>query len=409
MRIFLAALLAACGSPSGGDGDGDGDGDGFCGDGVIGATEQCDGAELGEQTCLTRGFSIGTLSCSDSCFFDTSDCFGTAEDNLETATGCEGVFNPDQVLRYHVEGSLAADGPGTFRCEDGPTLNVEVETKRGGGFKIDTNEYDDLQTHFGLKKLVFDTGGVAAEPTEMVRQFLAWRMMRLSGAVTSRAALAEVYVNGSFFGTLVVIEAVDKTMMKSRFDDNDGWLYKKSGGLGDGLKTHESDGLADANPYDDYLCFFDSGNGCPVPGDIATELPNHLRIDQFLRVGAVNALIANSDSPIFKDNNYYYYDWPGKRVYLPWDLDTVMKDTSYALVQDVSFASVLFTHWQGDYEQILAELMAGPLAFAAVQAELDRVRASAGEAIGLAGGDAGAIADTIEAWWSDRFAAVQAP
>lgn len=45
-----------------------------CGDGVIEAPEECDGAELGGQTCMSLGFSGGTLSCASNCAFDKSQC-----------------------------------------------------------------------------------------------------------------------------------------------------------------------------------------------------------------------------------------------------------------------------------------------------------------------------------------------
>lgn len=45
-----------------------------CGDNVIGGTEQCDGSNLGGSSCLSRGFSGGTLSCTSVCTFNTSQC-----------------------------------------------------------------------------------------------------------------------------------------------------------------------------------------------------------------------------------------------------------------------------------------------------------------------------------------------
>ena len=404
-RALLCLALVACGAQED-DPGADAAGGGVCGDGQQReGYELCDGADLAGQSCQSLGYSTGELGCRDDCTLDTSGCLGEAEEfDLAGASGCEGVFNPDQVLTYHVEaGSLTADGPGQLACGDGPPLDVEVEAKRNGGFKIDFNQYDDAQSYFGLKKLVFDTGD-STEVADIVNQYLSWRLMGAAGVVSSRAALAQVYVNGSYFGLLVVIEAVDRRMMKNRFGDDDGWLYKKSGGEGDGLKTHETDGLADANPHDDYLCFWEA-NGCSVPDDLATELPRHLHIRQFLGLGAVNALIANSDSPLFKDNNYYHYDWPGTRYYLPWDLDTVMRDTGHEVVQHTGFAAVLFTHWEDDYRALVAELLDGPLALPAIHGEIDRLDAAAGAAITAAGGDAPAIIGALESWWTDRHAA----
>lgn len=45
-----------------------------CGDGQVDNNEQCDGANLNSQTCATRGFTSGTLTCNIDCTFNTSQC-----------------------------------------------------------------------------------------------------------------------------------------------------------------------------------------------------------------------------------------------------------------------------------------------------------------------------------------------
>jgi cysteine-rich repeat protein len=47
----------------------------YCGDGdVTTPNEACDGSNLNAKTCVTQGFSAGTLACSATCGFDTSGC-----------------------------------------------------------------------------------------------------------------------------------------------------------------------------------------------------------------------------------------------------------------------------------------------------------------------------------------------
>ncbi|MBT4835116.1 hypothetical protein HON86_00665 [Candidatus Woesearchaeota archaeon] len=47
----------------------------LCGDNMIEGDEVCDGSDLNSETCQTKGFDSGTLSCSNDCStFDTSDC-----------------------------------------------------------------------------------------------------------------------------------------------------------------------------------------------------------------------------------------------------------------------------------------------------------------------------------------------
>ena len=45
----------------------------YCGDGIINGNEQCDGNNLNGQTCQTKGFTSGTLTCGN-CQFNTAQC-----------------------------------------------------------------------------------------------------------------------------------------------------------------------------------------------------------------------------------------------------------------------------------------------------------------------------------------------
>ncbi len=45
-----------------------------CGDGVRNGNEQCDGNDLGGQSCASQGFDGGSLSCNANCTFNTSQC-----------------------------------------------------------------------------------------------------------------------------------------------------------------------------------------------------------------------------------------------------------------------------------------------------------------------------------------------
>ncbi len=47
---------------------------GVCGNGTAEWNESCDGTDLKSQTCASRGFSAGTLSCNADCAFNTSAC-----------------------------------------------------------------------------------------------------------------------------------------------------------------------------------------------------------------------------------------------------------------------------------------------------------------------------------------------
>src|SRR5690606_38208931 len=140
--------------------------------------------------------------------------------------------------------------------------------KRSGGavkvgLKIDINQLVPGQTYHGLRKLSMENGvseGTSEDGAPVsthVIEHLGWRLMQRAGVVASRAVFARVHVNGDLLGVYVNVEQVDKRFLRSRLGDDDGWLYKKSGSAGDGLKTHENDGLED--PYVAYFCFWLNG------------------------------------------------------------------------------------------------------------------------------------------------------
>jgi hypothetical protein len=361
--------------------------------------------------------------------------------NLDSDAGCSGVFNPDQMLDFRLQiaaadwAALLADTTyskmfqAQFRCGDGPEIVVGVRRKRSGGqqkvgLKIDIDYFVAGQRFYGLRKLSLENGvssgtnSDTGDVTALVSEYLGWRLMVLSGAISGRAAMVQLSVNGKIFGVYVNVEQVDKTFLRSRLGDDSGWLYKRSGSAGDGFKTHELDMLKD--PYEAYFCFFSKGGGsCPLPSasELARDLPQKLNIPQFLRMGAVNAIMSNTDAPLFKDNNYYWYDWDGgPRVYLPWDLDTTMNANMNVFTGGVGgqvsfYTSALFSNWEGDYKAILQELLSQKLTQAVISSELDRVLRVAGAALDAdpyASGTAAGSVEALKSWWRARLPAVQA-
>jgi len=59
----------------------------YCGDGIKNGTEECDKTQFGTETCLTKGFDEGALSCNSNCTINTSACTKKSIDNNETI-GC---------------------------------------------------------------------------------------------------------------------------------------------------------------------------------------------------------------------------------------------------------------------------------------------------------------------------------
>lgn len=77
---------------------------------TISSPEQCDGTDLGGNTCLSQGFAGGTLACNTDCTFDTSGCNDCSlTPNAVCPLGC----------------TIANDADcGKYNCNNGSTPNA---------------------------------------------------------------------------------------------------------------------------------------------------------------------------------------------------------------------------------------------------------------------------------------------
>ncbi|MFH2006588.1 MAG: hypothetical protein ABI333_08390, partial [bacterium] len=92
-----------------------------CGNGQQEDSEQCDGADLGGNTCETLGYSDGTLGCQNDCTFDFSGCY------IESCGN--GILDPGEVCD---DGNVAsADGCSADCLSDETCGNGYVDTNEG--------------------------------------------------------------------------------------------------------------------------------------------------------------------------------------------------------------------------------------------------------------------------------------
>jgi hypothetical protein len=71
-----------------------GAGRGVCGDNLADPGEQCDGSDFGGATCVSLGFTGGSLSCSSSCTRSTSACTSTETNTSGNTSGGGGYTQP---------------------------------------------------------------------------------------------------------------------------------------------------------------------------------------------------------------------------------------------------------------------------------------------------------------------------
>lgn len=99
-----------------------------CGNGVIDGAEECDGAELGAQTCVTLEFDEGTLACSPTCTFDITACvaYGCGDGIINEEESCDGtqlanVTCPD----FGFDGGQLLCAPGTCTYDTSSCANED--------------------------------------------------------------------------------------------------------------------------------------------------------------------------------------------------------------------------------------------------------------------------------------------
>jgi Beta-propeller repeat len=102
-----------------------------CGDNTMDVGEECDGSNLGAETCQTLGFHFGgKLSCTSDCRFDSLDCieYGRCGDGLDQPDEqCDGenLFgNSCEIIGFELGGTLSCGEDCYFDTSECLTLAV---------------------------------------------------------------------------------------------------------------------------------------------------------------------------------------------------------------------------------------------------------------------------------------------
>jgi spore coat protein CotH len=191
-------------------------------------------------------------------------------------------------------------------------------------FKIKLDEFVPGQRLLGLRRLTLNN---MVQDPDFARERLAYHLYRESGVPAPRCNSARLTVNGAPWGVYANVETLDDEFVEDHYGKPIGNLYDTSNEkffvdlqpTNIGLFERETKGEpADGSDLPQLLQV--------MAGPEATFLEDDARVidvDHFLRVAAVQAVIANWDGFFACTNNYELYRPPGtgRFVVFPWGED----------------------------------------------------------------------------------------
>ncbi|MBC7775286.1 MAG: CotH kinase family protein [Phycisphaerae bacterium] len=218
-------------------------------------------------------------------------------------------YTLDQYMRCDLEVDGVAYPSCGVKYKGNSSYNNQGKKKP---FRIDFEEYVDSQEVDGLEKLVLNNA--FKDPT-LLREKLMLDFLNDHGIAAPRASFARLYLNGYYWGLYSVVEDVNKTFLKDRFENKGGNLFKgdphgtltwkgadPSLYMADyELKTNETE-----NDWSDLVQLLNALNNTPS-AQLADSLDQHLNLDSWFSYWAAHNLFVNLDSYIGSGHNYFLY------------------------------------------------------------------------------------------------------
>ena len=209
-----------------------------------------------------------------------------------------------------------------------------IRNKEKKSFRISFNSIDAGADLYGIEKM--DLNAEVNDPS-LIRSKLGWDLFRYLGVPASRSNHVLLYINNNFYGVYLNTEHIDERYVKSRFDNNDGNLYRNLWpadlvylGAGQEVYKYEYQGrrayaLRTNEDWDDYedlavlITSLDQNSG----ESLKASLENLLNVQQFLKAMAVDVIMGNWDGYSGDKNNYFLYrdQLSGRFEYIPYNLE----------------------------------------------------------------------------------------
>ncbi|MCK5225861.1 MAG: CotH kinase family protein, partial [Planctomycetes bacterium] len=292
-----------------------------------------------------------------------------------------------------------------------------------------------------LSKLSLETG----DDVDVVAEGLACNIHTMSsgsqgyGYDAWRGNWITMRVQGVNRGVYLNIEQRNKLFLENRNwveDPNNTWMYKITGENETLLKVPDKDSGEVPPDYPDsparialnYTPFMPSGSGStPDDAGLVADMDDYVNMQGMLSMAAINSFISNHDSLFSHYQNTYFMDYnmhdpceTRKRMYLPWDVDSVMKGAEAD--GDIYDREGGSTTWQEifldsptyrpQYNQVMSDLMGTSLTQSNINSFLDMMLPILQDALAAdpynqfaTPGTAGVLErfSEIKTWYSNRI------
>lgn len=162
----------------------------------------------------------------------------------------------------YIECDIALNGESVssagIRCKGNSSLSMTQDERYS--FKINFGEYVKKQTFHGLDKMVLNN---TQSDNTFIKEYLSYYLLARAGVKTPLFAMAEIYVNGEYWGLYLAVECIDDAFIERNFSTDGGFLYKPdgTGGMGGG-RGDQNNNFSDFIPPD----MSDFGNMTPPDG-----------------------------------------------------------------------------------------------------------------------------------------------
>ncbi len=198
--------------------------------------------------------------------------------------------------------------------------------KKKKSFKLNFSKFNDDQRFFGLKKLNLKAN---TNDPSCVREHLVMNLYRDYNLVVARVNQVKLYINGNYMGLYTNIEQIDSIFLDSRYEDENGNLYKCTypADLSDLNKvyddsTYELKTNEDENNRDNLYAFIQFLTTA-TDEEFDLHIEEYIDVLEYLKQLPIEILTGHWDGYSYNKNNFYLYYNPNESrfEYIPYDTD----------------------------------------------------------------------------------------